>query len=99
VVVVEVAGTAGVAGVVVVVLVVVVGGGVAQPESADAMTTAAKQAMMSFFIRIIFVWFVTLTARTYAIGWSPAMGCNPTLRQTPGAAHFFDRINRMNKKI
>jgi hypothetical protein len=80
VVVVEVAGTACTAGVEVVVLVVVVGGGVAQPESADAMTTAAKQAMMSFFISIFFVWLVTLTVRKYAIGWSQAMGCNPTLR-------------------
>jgi hypothetical protein len=97
VVVVEVAGTAGVAGVVVVVLVVVVGGGVAQPESADAMTTAAKQAMMSFFIRIIFVWLVTLTARTYAIGWSPAMGCNPTLRQTPDATRFLTESTRGTK--
>jgi|SRR5579862_1011734 len=55
VVVVEVAGTAGTAGVVVVVLVVVVG--VVQPDSDDAMTTAAKQAMISFFISIIFCLF------------------------------------------
>jgi len=81
VVVVEVAGTACTAGVVVVVLVVVVGGGVAQPDSDDAMTTAAKQAMMSFFISMIFVCLVALTVRNYAIGWSPAMGCNPTKRQ------------------
>jgi Na+/phosphate symporter len=68
VVVVELAGTAGV---VVVVLVVVVGAaGVAQPDSDDAMTTAAKHAKISFFISIIFVWFVTLPARKYAIGSS-----------------------------
>jgi hypothetical protein len=83
VVVVEVAGTAGTAGVVVVVLVVVVGGGVAQPDSDDAMTTAAKQAMISFFISMIFVCLVVLPARNYAIGWSPAMGCNPTWHQAP----------------
>jgi hypothetical protein len=68
VVVVELAGTAGV--VVVVVLVVV---GVVQPDS-DAMATAARQARISFFISIIFVWFVILTAHKYAIGWSSAMG-------------------------
>lgn len=52
--VVEVAGTAGCAGVMVVVLVVVVGAaGVVQPESEAAMATAAKQAMISFFISII----------------------------------------------
>jgi len=52
VVVVAVAGTAGV---VVVVLVVVAG--VLQPDS-DTMATAARHAMMSFFIVIfVFVWF------------------------------------------
>jgi hypothetical protein len=56
VVVVEVAGTAGTAGVVVVVLVVVVGAaGVAQPDSDNATTAAAKHAMMSVFISMIFV--------------------------------------------
>lgn len=65
VVVVELAGTAGV----VVVVVLVVLAGVEQPDS-DAMTTAAKQAMMSFFISIMFVWFVTLPARNYTIGRS-----------------------------
>jgi hypothetical protein len=84
VVVVEVAGTAGTAGVVVVVLVVVVGGGgVAQPDRDDAMTTAAKQAMISFFISIIFVCLFALPVRNYAIEWSPAMGCNPTWKQAP----------------
>ena len=63
VVVVELAGTAGV--VVVVVLVVV---GVAQPDS-DAMATAAKHAIISFFIGMIF-WFVVLQAQNYVIGWS-----------------------------
>jgi hypothetical protein len=77
VVVVEVAGTAGI--VVVVLVVVVGGGGVAQPDSDDAMTTAAKHAMISFFINIIFVWLVTLPARDYAIGCASAMGCNPTM--------------------
>ena len=86
VVVVEVAGTACTAGVVVVVLVVVVGGGVAQPDSDDAMTTAAKQAMISFFISMLFVCLVALPVRNYAIGWSPAMGCNPTWRPVPGPA-------------
>ena len=51
------AGTAGTAGVVVVVLVVVVG--VVHPDRDDAMTTAAKQAMISFFIGIIFVCFTS----------------------------------------
>ena len=54
VVVVEVAGTACTAGVVVVVL-VVVGGALAQLDSDDAITTAAKQAMISFFISMIFL--------------------------------------------
>ena len=62
-VVVELAGTAGV--VVVVVLVVV---GVAQPDS-DAMATAAKHAMISFFISMIFVWFVDLQTHNYVMGW------------------------------
>jgi Na+/phosphate symporter len=84
VVVVELAGTAGV--VVVVLVVVVEAAGVVQPDSDDAMTTAAKHAMISFFISIIFVWFVTLPARKYAIGSSSAIRCNPTLRQTPEAA-------------
>jgi hypothetical protein len=70
VVVVELAGTAGV----VVVLVVV--DGVVQPDS-DTMATATRQARISFFISMIFVWFVMfviLTAHQYAIGWSSAMG-------------------------
>ena len=86
VVVVEVAGTACTAGVVVVVLVVVVGGGVAQPDSDDAMTTAAKQAMISFLISMIFVCLVALPASNYAISWSLTMGCNPTWRQAPAPA-------------
>ena len=70
---------------VVVVLVVVVG--VVQPDSDDAMTTAAKPAMISFFISIIFVWiwFVTSTAHRYAIGRSSAMACNPTKALPPMA--------------
>jgi uncharacterized membrane protein YbhN (UPF0104 family) len=63
VVVVELAGTAGVE--VVVVLVVV---GVVQPDSA-AMATAAKHAIISFFIGMIF-WFIVLQAQNYVIGWS-----------------------------
>ena len=78
VVVVELAGTAGV---VVVVLVVVVG--VVQPDS-DTMATAATHAMISFFISMIFVWFVTLPACSYAIGWSNDMGCNPTTNSSAG---------------
>jgi len=66
---------AGTAGVVVVVLVVVVG--VVQPVS-DTMATAARHAMTSFFISIIFVWFVILQACNYAIGWLFTMGYNPT---------------------
>jgi hypothetical protein len=92
VVVVEVAGTACTAGVVVVVLVVVVGGGVAQPDSDDAMTTAAKQAMISFFISMIFVCLVALPVCNYAIGWSPAMGCDPTWRPAPEPARLIDRL-------
>jgi hypothetical protein len=71
VVVVELAGTAGTAGVVVVVVVVEVGAaGVVQLDSNDAMATAAKHAMISFFISIIMVWFVVLQAHNYVIGWS-----------------------------
>jgi hypothetical protein len=73
---------------VVVVLVVVVG--VVQPDS-DTMATAAKHAMISFFISIIFVWFVVLQTHNYAIGWSNAMGCNPTLYSSAIMADAGDR--------
>jgi len=68
VVVVELAGTAGV--VVVVVLVVVVGAGVEQPVN-DTRATAAKQERMIFFIKIIVVWFV---ASLYEHETTPAVG-------------------------
>jgi len=84
VVVVELAGTAGV----VVVLVVVVG--VAQPDS-DAMATAAKHARIIFFISIIFVWFVVLQAQNYVISLSNAMGCNPTSYSSSITANVSDR--------
>jgi hypothetical protein len=77
-VVVELAGT-----VVVVVLVVVAGFfsfTVVQADS-DTRAAVARHAMISLFIGIIVVWIINLQARAhnYAIGWSKAMGCNPTL--------------------
>jgi len=60
------------------VVVVVLGVGVSfvsftvvQPDS-DAMATAARNGIISFFISIIVVWFVTLQYEyeKYAIGWS-----------------------------
>jgi hypothetical protein len=65
VVVVELAGTAGT--VVVVELVVVAG--VVQADS-DTRATVARHAMISLFIGITVVWFVSLQSRNYTIGWS-----------------------------
>jgi hypothetical protein len=79
VVVVEVAGTAATAGVAVVVLVVV--DGVDEQPVSVTRAAVAMHAIMNFVISIIVIWFVNLQACRYAIGWSYAMGCNPTVIQ------------------
>src|SRR5664280_386776 len=40
-----------------------------EQADSDIRATAARQGMISFFISMIVVWFVTLQARSYAIGW------------------------------
>jgi len=61
-----------------VVVVLLVGLSVSQPVR-DKRAAAATHERMIVFIIIFVVWFVNLRAHHGTIGWSKAMGCNPTV--------------------